>query len=131
MTQNVLDLQEARKHRSPPYRKFELWQIPIDRHVSERINSGLEKEFYERYLKSLLGAEVEEAVENRMYKHVADVYASDLDHAFQVGNIGPDNQVLRHAPMHSISVGDILVGSGVWAVDSIGFRQLDITVEDL
>ena len=59
------------------------------------------------------------------YKHVADLAVSDLDAAFQVGNIGPEYLYTRHAPMHSVSVGDILEMNGEkYVVASCGFDKL-------
>jgi hypothetical protein len=42
------------------------------------------------------------------YEHVADIDAKDLDEAFEIGNIGPDNKIMKWKNMHSLSVGDIL-----------------------
>lgn len=67
------------------------------------------------------------------YEHVADLDVADLNEAFQVGNIGPESKYTRHKPMHSISVGDILVESndGLYItsiVASTGFDVLDVTM---
>ena len=67
------------------------------------------------------------------YEHVADLDVNDLNEAFQVGNIGPESKYTRHKPMHSISVGDILVESndGLYItsiVASTGFDVLDVTM---
>ena len=61
------------------------------------------------------------------YEHVADLDASDLNEAFQIGNIGPEEAYTRHKPMHSISVGDILVleDNKVHIVASFGFDRLE------
>ena len=67
------------------------------------------------------------------YEHVADLDVADLNEAFEVGNIGPESKYTRHKPMHSISVGDILVESndGLYItsiVASTGFDVLDVTM---
>ena len=67
------------------------------------------------------------------YEHVADLDVQDLNEAFEVGNIGPESKYTRHKPMHSISVGDILVESndGLYItsiVASTGFDVLDVTM---
>ena len=67
------------------------------------------------------------------YEHVADLDVNDLNEAFEVGNIGPESKYTRHKPMHSISVGDILVESndGLYItsiVASTGFDVLDVTM---
>ena len=63
------------------------------------------------------------------YEHVADLDVADLNEAFQVGNIGPESKYTRHKPMHSVSVGDILVDDNkVSIVASTGFDVLDVTM---
>ncbi len=61
------------------------------------------------------------------YSHVADIDTTSLDHAFEIGNIGPEGKIARHAPMHSVSVGDVLVTDyGVaFIVKPFGFEALD------
>ena len=61
------------------------------------------------------------------YEHVADLDASDLNEAFQIGNIGPEEAYTRFKPMHSVSVGDILVteDNTVHIVANYGFDKLD------
>ena len=61
------------------------------------------------------------------YEHVADLDASDLNEAFQIGNIGPEEAYTRFKPMHSVSVGDILVteDNQVHIVASFGFDKLE------
>ena len=71
------------------------------------------------------------------YTHVANITAHDLDMAFDVGNIGPeefnDNDMWRGLVcierinrMHSISVGDVIVDeNGVKnVVASFGFERI-------
>jgi len=48
-------------------------------------------------------------VEKGYYTHVANIEASSPNEVFQVGNIGPENQIERLDRMHSISVGDVIV----------------------
>ena len=61
------------------------------------------------------------------YVHVADLAVDTLDDAFEVGNIGPESKYTRHKPMHSISVGDILVDENnkPFVVAPTGFDELD------
>jgi len=60
------------------------------------------------------------------YKPVADINANSVDEVFQIGNVGPNNKISRKAPMHSISVGDVIVSeTGVTRfVAPIGFGVL-------
>ena len=44
----------------------------------------------------------------KFYEHVADIDAAGLEDVFEIGNIGPEEKITRHAPMHSLSVGDIV-----------------------
>ena len=47
------------------------------------------------------------------YVHVADLDAKTLNEAFEVGNIGPEENIVRHSDsIHSLSVGDILEVDG-------------------
>ena len=61
------------------------------------------------------------------YEHVANLDAEDLNEAFQIGNIGPEEAYTRFKPMHSVSVGDILVdeNNDVHIVASFGFDKLE------
>lgn len=60
------------------------------------------------------------------YIHVADLDVETLDEAFEVGNIGPESYYTRYAPMHSVSVGDILELNGKkYVVASFGFNELN------
>ena len=61
------------------------------------------------------------------YEHVANLDASDLNEAYQIGNIGPEEAYTRFKPMHSVSVGDILVEDcgTVSIVAGTGFDKLE------
>ena len=63
------------------------------------------------------------------YEHVADLDVADLNEAVRVGNMGPESKYTRYKPMHSISVGDILVDDNkVSIVANFGFDTLNISV---
>lgn len=63
-----------------------------------------------------------------MYEHVANVQTSDLDEAFLIMNRWSEtdeNRVERLEPLHSLSVGDVLVdGDMAFVVASFGFDPL-------
>ncbi len=61
------------------------------------------------------------------YEHVANLDCEDLNEAFQIGNIGPEEAYTRFKPMHSVSVGDILVteDDAVHIVANCGFDTLE------
>ena len=108
---------------------IKLYQIVIDRHLSDLINS----EGWDCHVKAKAYTESQEgrvsiALANSCYTHVADIVADDLNHAFEAGNIGPADRVipLEGAKMHSVSVGDVLVDNeGAWLVMPVGYREID------
>lgn len=68
----------------------------------------------------------QEAFETGQFKHVATIDAATLDEVFEIGNIGPEEKITRHAPMHSVSVGDVIQTpeGDFFAVASFGFEEL-------
>jgi hypothetical protein len=66
-----------------------------------------------------------------LYAPVAEINALSLNQVFDIGNIGPESKITRLAPMHSISVGDVIVdedGHAVY-VAPFGFNSLDVIAE--
>ncbi len=51
-----------------------------------------------------------------------------LDGVFEIGNIGPEENIERFLPMHSVSVGDIIEApnGAYWIVDGCGFAKVEI-----
>ena len=77
---------------------------------------------------------VREALDRGFYDHVADIEATDLDDAFRVGNVGPEEAITRHAQMHSISVGDVIEDPDTdfkmhWVVLPTGFAPVSFDRE--
>lgn len=70
-----------------------------------------------------IGALASEAWEAGYYSHVANIKANDYNEVFEIGNIGPEQNIERLDRMHSVSVGDVIVGEdGTMAVvASVGF----------
>jgi hypothetical protein len=62
------------------------------------------------------------------YENVSDIEAESLDGVFEVGNIGPEENITRYLPMHSVSVGDIIEtpDGEFWMVDGCGFNKVEI-----
>ena len=54
------------------------------------------------------GLQASEAFNNGFYDHVSNITAMDLEDVFHVGNMGPEENIERFLPMHSVSVGDIV-----------------------
>ena len=72
-----------------------------------------------------IGGLADAAWEAGYYTHVANIEADGYNEVFQIGNIGPEENIERLQRMHSISVGDVIVGEdGTLAVVApIGFVQ--------
>ena len=88
---------------------FSVYQIVIDNHLSDLIN----KEGWDCHVKALAYKEamfgnVVIGMKHDCYTKVAEIVADDLDHVFEVGNIGPEENIERLAPMYSVSVGDVV-----------------------
>ena len=106
---------------------IKLFQIVIDKDLSDLIN----REGWDCHVKAKAYIEAGNgrakiALENGCYTHVANIIACDLNHAFEAGNIGPEDRIERLAQMHSISVGDVLVDDeGAWLVMPVGYREIN------
>ena len=63
----------------------------------------------------------------RDYREVCEIEASDLDEVFKIGNIGPEEKITRLLPMHSISVGDVIMDEKYrcFVVSGSGFTRLE------
>lgn len=107
---------------------IKVFQIVIDSNLSDLINS----EGWDCHVKAksyLLAqdGDAKIALQNGCYTHVANIVADDINHAFEAGNIGPEDRIERLAQMRSVSVGDILVDSeGAWLVMPVGYREVDL-----
>ena len=78
----------------------------------------------EQYLDTIMQPTPDAIVSAKnLYKKVATIEAVSFDDVFEIGNIGPENKIVRHDRMHSVSVGDVIVREdGVTRfVDSFGF----------
>lgn len=103
---------------------YKLYQIRLSKEIAKRVNAGEQVPEYKAHLDaSCLG----EFPGKQWYTHVADLDALDLDHCFEIGNIGPEKSITRHDLMHSISVGDVLVSpkGAAHIVKSIGFDAVE------
>jgi len=61
------------------------------------------------------------------YNKVAEIEANDLEHVFEISNLGREDAITRLDRMHSLSVGDIVIdGNNIqWGVEDIGFAELE------
>ena len=96
--------------------------------------------YYEKYKTTSMmygmdkfnGNTVLECMKSGEYQLVAELECDTLDEAFELGNIGPEDKIKRHAPMHSVSVGDVLTMDGdenIYVVASFGFDNLGKRLE--
>jgi hypothetical protein len=107
---------------------FTVFQIVIDKDLADLIN----KEGHDCHVKSkarleaMLYGDVRLGVMHDCYTKVAEVVADDLDHVFEVGNIGPEDRITRFDKMNSISVGDIIADAdgNCSVVADFGFTPL-------
>lgn len=84
--------------------KFTVYQINL---TDEQYDNP---ELRNIYLDTIMNPDFDAIAKARdMYEPVADIEAEAFDHVFEIGNIGPEENIVRKAPMHSISVGDIIV----------------------
>lgn len=82
----------------------------------------------EMYLDTIMGPTDEAIAAARdLYEKVAVIEADSFDGVFQIGNIGPEQNIERLAPMHSLSVGDIILADSgeVVYVAPYGFNQIN------
>ena len=111
---------------------FSVFQIVIDKDLRDLIN----KEGHDCHVKSkarmeaMMEGDVRLGVMHDCYTKVAEIVADDLDHVFEVGNIGPEDRITRLDKMTSISVGDIIADAdgNCSAVMGVGFVPLSPTL---
>ena len=108
---------------------FKLYQIVIDSQLSNLINS----EGWDCHIDALSYRQASEGdpsfgIINDCYTHVADLVCDDLDHCFEVGNVGPEDRFVKKVGVNrtSVSVGDLILDEDglLHLVDSIGFRNV-------
>lgn len=114
---------------------YKVYQLKIDRSVYDYVNEvGHSKaaEVYPEYKISMdVRFEGSEKWESWMFNHfglVCEIDAQDLEDVFHIGNMGPEEKIVRHDRMHSVSVGDIIEDeNGVFhMVDGFGFNQVEV-----
>jgi hypothetical protein len=112
---------------------FTVHQIQIDRSVYDRVNELGHEQAAEQYPEyraymdcSFRGSKKYKPEYSQYFKPVCTIEADNLNRVFDIGNIGPESAITRLLPMHSISVGDIIVDpNGVkHMVNSFGFEEI-------
>jgi len=107
---------------------FSVYQIVIDKDLSDLIN----KEGFDCHVKSkarmeaMMDGDIRTGIMHDCFTKVAEVVADDLDHVFEVGNIGPEDRITRFEKMTSISVGNIIADAegNCSVVADFGFTPL-------
>ena len=77
-------------------------------------------------MKKKIAPIAKKALELGYYTHVSNIIADDLNGVFEVGNIGPEENIERFHPMYSVSVADIIVDEdgNKHVVASLGFEEV-------
>lgn len=115
---------------------YKIWQINLTDAEIDTINAAgdhgaVPKNVLRMKIETSFGKPVghlvKEAFEKGYYRHVSNITANSLEGAFEVGNIGPEANIERFAPMHSLSVGDVVLDQdGMFhMVASFGFDAVD------
>ena len=109
---------------------YRIMQINLTQEQVDEVNrsKGVYPEWYQKREATLFRPSADAILDAwDHYETAAYIKADDLDEVFEIGNIGPEDSIERMGPMHSISVGDVIVDTGynvAWYVDSFGFGQL-------
>ena len=74
----------------------------------------------------MIMGEVDPAFFLSAYEIVCEIEAADLDEVFEIGNVGPEENIIRFDRMHSVSVGDVIRDDRgrCFVVSCIGFTRL-------
>lgn len=115
--------------------RYTVFQFRLSREASDAVNSlgwdGAMKQFPEVEIQLKVsfsgGSDGFKAWMSEYYTPVANIDAATLNGVFQVGNIGPEESIERLAPMHSVSVGDVIRDNEMgtyYMVDGMAFTQL-------
>ena len=113
--------------------RFTVHQIQIADSVYDQVNAlgheGAAEKFpeYRAYMDTMFrGSKGYKSEYGKFYAPVCVIEADNLNRVFDIGNIGPEERIQRIAPMHSVSVGDIIEDEqGVrHMVDNFGFEEI-------
>lgn len=115
--------------------KYKIFQIKLTDAEVDLINEKGHDSVHKQSLKLDMnlrkndtGAIAADAFNRGYYTHVSNITADSLEGVFHVGNVGPEENIERLSPMHSLSVGDIVEdGSGAMSVVAgYGFKDVII-----
>jgi hypothetical protein len=108
---------------------YKLFQINLDNATVNLVNNSdnpYDIPVYKAHTEAMMKGDPGLGLAGDFYKHVADIEAGGLEDVFRIGNIGPEESITRYAPMHSISVGDVVENSGGqrFVVANFGFEEI-------
>ena len=115
--------------------KYEIYQIHLTDAQIDEVNSSNEIPAYYQHKLAVTNPFYDDPAEKQikdvenaayLYSHVSNIEAANLDGVFHIGNMGPEENIERLAPMFSVSVGDIIGDENGTAsvVASFGFNEL-------
>jgi len=113
--------------------KYKIFQIHLTDEEVDKINQFeshlvVAKQVVRMKLLSVdkVAEKAKEALAENFYDHVANIEAEGLESVFEIGNVGPEENIERFGPMSSISVGDVIEDEeeNKFAVAMFGFEQL-------
>ena len=114
--------------------KYQLLQIKLSDAEVDKINAeghdSVPKHKMKLNMSIGMGKKIapiaKEAYELGYYTHVSNITADSLNGVFEVGNIGPEENIERLDRMHSVSVADIIVDpeGNKHVVASFGFEEV-------
>jgi len=113
--------------------KFKLYQIHLTDAEIDLINEKGHDAVHKQSLKLDMGLGKNDtgrvagdAFNRGYYTHVSNITAEGLEDVFQIGNIGPEENIERLAPMYSVSVGDIVedVDGNKSVVANMGYKEV-------
>ena len=114
--------------------KYKLFQIHITKAEHDKINAEGHDSVEKHKMKLDMSFSKDEAsiakkaFDKGYYTHVSNITTDKgLEGVFEVGNIGPEENIERLHPMYSTSVGDIVVDreGNKHVVASFGFKEVE------
>ena len=111
---------------------FKLWQVHLTDEEIDVINKhghgAVEKHrlHLDIQFKETTMWSIDKMFSKKYFTHVANIKANNLEDVFKIGNIGPEENITRLAPMHSVSVGDIVEdeNGNRHVVSNFGFESI-------
>jgi len=114
---------------------YNIYQVHMNRAKFNTLDAHLEihgnyPEWFKHYRENQCDP-TNETINNlkEKFELVAMIDARDLEHCFQISNVGnQEHRVTRFSPMHSLSVGDLLRDENdvYWVCDNHGFKKVEI-----